>query len=430
MPRGTQVLALRASSAALRNTADTPRKSPKMLHTSKEMTKSDHSSRTRCSWIAVAALGGACVSAWISTARGAESLDIIKRSLSEQANSLSPIELEWSVQRSSSMEGGALMTLLGYADYDAVEFFTEKSVTFRWQDKMIYLSQRGTTVELTGNPAKISRRTQYGREYAYNHKYFYKGDAEKETRAEGLVPMLVVDTVDEPIEHHAKHRVFSPDYLSAVGFWTPQTFGDLGRTATHELLRLLEEGAVLESVSPTELYGIKCEKVDVAQNGVRSCFVFDPSRGYALIQRKDIEIKSGLPITLISGSEYRQVSNRLLWMPNRIQVHCFMHSGKRDPRQSPLYVDTFALRSVSSRDLELDAFILRYKQPGTIVVDYNLPDARSSRKGYVIPADLSDVEGVLSDGTRTSLLLLNGAALIVLTGILVWRVARKRSNSR
>ena len=353
--------------------------------------------------------------------QGADPIEVITLSLNERMEQLSPIEIEWSVKRSSPMGKRGLMDFLGYAEYDSIEFFSERNVIFRWQDDMIYLYEKGTAAELPDRLKEKPRRIPYGREYAFNHEFFYIGDAEKETLAAGLVPTLVVERVNEPLERKPDDRVFPSDYLAAVGFWTPQLFGDLGKSPEHELIRLLNEGAKLKSISTVEYNGTVCEQVEIESDKILNIFKLDPKRGYSVLIREEIDKQQKSPIRIVASSDFRQVSDRGLWMPSRVSIENYVLGNKRATGNSSLFTEEFLLKNVNADEMSLDRFILRYEQPGTIVVDYNLPEARETRKGYRIAADLSDLEGALGKGSRLWLIFLNVAIVVVLVAILVRR---------
>lgn len=175
-------------------------------------------------------------------------------------------------------------------------------------------------------------------------------------------------------------------------------------------------------------------------------FVLDGGHGFAVRELEEWTPEGKLARRTENGSLER-LGPPDVWLPKRSLVSEFYWtdtSSKVLARFSEKAIRDieYVVKDQDNRPIDEKAFVLTYDEPGTIVTDNRPPEAKARAAGrieYVIPANPSDLDEAISAAkqgrratvsasprsSRRVLLVVNGAAVAIIAGLLLMRRARK-----
>jgi hypothetical protein len=348
---------------------------------------------------------------------------------------LNPIEITWKRTRHSRLAEDELMDQIGLPRYAKHDFFAEFLTTYKWQDGMAYELILGSIADrIPKAPSDPVKTVPFGAECSFDGERIYMGTPEQTRVKIGKQPTLKIDSLADPKFAQPLQKLFKSTYLSTAGYWMPSVIGELGHPAKHIVLYLLNNGAELisaRSVSSqnTELFEVKLEETDLVH-----VFLFDPEKGYAMRQHKEIVKASGQIARIIDCANFQKAREPSLWLPNVCHINHFTWETVFPKcTAEPIVVETLELVSLKTSPIPQNEFVLTYTTPGTFVGDSTLPEARNSLGG-VVGYRISANPDTLKDGinaarqqldgsfaARRWLIILNLIVIILLVGGLLWR---------
>jgi hypothetical protein len=321
--------------------------------------------------------------------------------LQRNAQELSPIDVTFSEQYGSTLPAEELEQRLGMS-LESIAGLRKVAVhRVIWQDGLLYMD-----------------REQQGRvsEQAWDGRVYYSGGRLKDPEQPGQQILLKDPPARvEEREKDAAPLGMEPDYFYFAGLPLPRGANLVaGRPANSLVLKLLEDGANIRSIVPLQLNDRELTRITlVAENPLRSGaaavdleraeerlresprltqeeirlrvenirqirqlpekwvyeFDLDPELNYAL-RRCQISYEDGRLLRQWICEELKQVGNRALWLPMRVEHEEYHFWG---PQQ--IYFDTpFMTVTLEARAHKVDRvppeqFRLDYDAPGTRIID-------------------------------------------------------------
>jgi hypothetical protein len=228
------------------------------------------------------------------------------------------------------------------------------------------------------------------------------------------------DLTDQPYLHkwlpkndQPQASYFRDDYLRAAGVRLPTRVKDLVSSwrPQSELLALLTEGGVVDSVGPTQLDRCSLIRVQVMTgkrpDGLSSPRRYDfflvPERGHA-VRRLEIRDDAGHLLTRCDCTEFVQLMGRSLWIPRLCQVE--EYALRREPNEekaspniftSSLCVKKIRVTAIDDQPWPEDRFQLKSTTPGTYVNDASFPEMKlKDGVFYQVPANPHRLDEVIA----------------------------------
>jgi hypothetical protein len=361
----------------------------------------------------------------------------LRSELESNAKAISPLEIQWTRQAKSSLGGDGFAKRVKMPSWVSIEYFSKQEHSLRYQDGMSYTLEVGTRATgISDDPAKLPVASPYGIEISYNKTNIYLGNPEGPLKGQGRFPSLVIDSAVNPKIRKPTQQIFKYDFLNAAGFWLPNHLDELTQSPRHEILHMLDKGGELrraEQLEGAEQGGNWVIEV-VDSNLIRE-YQISPTKGYAVISRKDTFEKTGMVARTVQLNDFSQIDDSSLWLPRHILINHFTWPTiEPESTSTPLMAEELTLMKASKKPISDELFMLKYLTPGAMVTDSTLPNAQNMPKGkvtYRVPASLEDLDEVIDAQDRIVrqtqfrrwLLMANVVGIL---GLIVYLVYRRK----
>jgi hypothetical protein len=346
------------------------------------------------------------------------------RSLADNAAQLSPIEVAWTDQASTSLTPGQLLSIYNIDDADASDLFRDTlSERVGWQDGKIYTwqsSKIGQSVTEASSDGKI----KYGGTFSW-------GPANSD-RSPQLGKALWSNLVK--VDPNASY--FNLAYFSLVGIDLPSRCLDIveGKPPRSIIVSRMEAGATVKDVSSVMLDGrsllcirlisdntqfTEARSVDLTEKAaelkrrgvpeqaiqndlnmiiaarqmppkVIESYYLDPTMNYAL-RRSRLGYEDGRTLEEATSDEFSQLGNRKVWLPHQGKASLYTWGGILQVSDTPIVTHSYTVSSIKLDRIPESRFVLTYTTPGTRVIDKTIPGARI----YTVPAQPATLDSAV-----------------------------------
>lgn len=311
----------------------------------------------------------------------------LRAALESMPNKLSPLSIEW-VRTRSSRVPAAQWAQRGIP-WAQDEFLADATVTYRLDFPRCYFHIYEGTPQYDKQGRRLPGRSlrKRARERSFDGATIYSGTGQDTVVGDVMLflkPLEIIARKEPNLVH------FQPDYFYEAGVKLPSTPKEFYSPWESVILHKLATGGSLKDVQSVNHEGQACQLIEIALTDGSVKYILDPSMDYALRQREEFSSNNKLA-RRIRCTQFRQVGDRRLWLPTRIESTNF--AWDRDWAQlqrSPLYIEVFHVRSLSADAIESERFVLRYDKPGTYIWD------QKEDLTYRIPADPEDLEAVIA----------------------------------
>lgn len=339
----------------------------------------------------------------------------VTKGLQNNIESLDPISVVWTQQRSSTMDLDTLINQVK-AGPGLFNFFEPEKNIFMCQGKCLFLYTLQSRVHSVGDVkfdedgkaiGKVKRTDveveRAGLTTAMDSHNYYNGVSEKDTdKSTGLS----VYPIEKTMKDEAIYPVFLQSYLPFIGFKFPTYGTELKSNPSSYILFLLDNGKFLsyakDVVDNEQLLRIDIESNvliwDVSYESkphIFSCWV-DPKYNYAM-KRMDIKLPSGELVLTANNSDFKIISGKGVYLPQRTRVDYFMLlDALSDTSKGPLYTQEYTLINYSTKKINPAQFDLRntFQQSGVMVSDRTLKDTDGGLT-FFVPANPADLDRVI-----------------------------------
>ncbi|MDR1480232.1 MAG: hypothetical protein LBJ00_14950 [Planctomycetaceae bacterium] len=339
----------------------------------------------------------------------------VAEGLQKNVETLDPISLVWTQQRSSIMGLDALISRVA-AGPGLYSFFEQEKNIFMWQDKCSFLYTLQSQVIIVGDiksdeNGKVVGEVKKsdidvertGLTTAMDFHNYYIGSSERDTN---VSTGLSVFPIERTMNDSYTYPVFLQSYLPFIGFKFPTYGAELKSTPSSYILFLLENGRLInyseDTVDGSQLLRIDVESdvlvLDISytlKQHLFSCWV-DPKYNYA-VKRIDIKLPSGELILTAINSDFKKIPGKDMYLPQKTKVdYYFLIDTLCGTSDGPLYIQEYALIDCSTKKINSAQFNLKntFQQAGVTVSERTLRDSKEGLS-FIVPANPADLDRVI-----------------------------------
>lgn len=310
----------------------------------------------------------------------------IRKALERNAQMLSPVTVQWRLQRHSNRTIDELVKDLGSKRYG---FYQPVTGTFILEGSMFYKSETLNQSVLNGKKNEFVESTyssSFDGEIFFhiNKKPFENYSVVVRDRWEG------------------KYGQQAPEVVERFGFYLP-----MGASAQHAILYNLEQGGRLVSASETAIKGTPSIVVQLIPKqwsypywrDRQYKYYLDPQKGYGVCQI-DWVLPNGRLLCRTKNSDWEKLSKPDTWLPKRSSCEWYTwHSCPDQSFEKVLFSEDFTT-DILRESWPLSKFSRDLNEPG-VVIDDPRPGAKSKPGAtwnndveawtYTNPKDLPDL---------------------------------------
>lgn len=322
-----------------------------------------------------------------------------REQLEKQASAMAAIYLEFTELREGISAGN-------YAGPTAYSVYFEGNRFHR--NKHAILSKQDRT-------KKPGKTTGWDNEDAFDGKTLYLATPNP---VPGRPAVLAKYSVDDAADPDRPKRVLDFPYLDASGFYAPEWISQLGQFSSIEPLVLhhLKESdstkfekagenlrvtvrvtdphlastremdpeqvrkTLGRSAAPPQMVAKQVETLKKLQKMTPKRtvkFLLDPKRGYAVAEREEWT-DAGQLIVRVKSEEWKHYEGAGIWLPSRCVAWYFTYPFSFEEfSDKPILTITHQLDVINFGRKNIQ-FALVYKEPGTLIIDRTIPEARAS----------------------------------------------------
>jgi hypothetical protein len=324
----------------------------------------------------------------------------VKDALQENARALNPISIDWERTRTSDLPMGSLLDRIKYSKID-IHILQPERAGIKWHTggfRSFYHRFRPRLAEKRGTKTGFFNPHNFdiddpGNFYPFNADRSWDGvvyyNANPSTGPEPAI--LLIDRVERIAKATPGRVLLEPEYSDYSGFHLPHLAVEMREEKEAKSLPLYmadhgwridaaaldkgENGSLLLKLSMSNK---ETKKVD---------FYLDPQLHYAV--RKRIEHSSRGELALeIRCTDFVRVEGTVLHLPKSVRADWHTWVTIPDVITKPaLFHETFKVEKVSHAAIDDGEFVLKYRDPGTMIRDSTVPDAREGKPvHYRVPA--------------------------------------------
>ncbi len=364
----------------------------------------------------------------------AEIPEPVRQALEANARSLNPITIAWERTRTSDLPRPRALTIVGD---ETSSFFLPNKSRFMWDNGRFYVQtvhlSRLATDPTDASPNKTLSDVAFDGQKRYALTKFHENRSD---------PLVIIDTPTTLSILSPRSRFLEADFFYETGFHFPERAEDYiaKRPAIISLpLYLIEQGARVIEVGREEVDGVSCTALVLRSETAGYRFLLDPMKNYAVRRRVETS-PSGEVARRAHCSDFTRLPGSGLWMPRKVEVgwHTWLKALPK-PVKEAVVRETYLVSEIKSEPIPPAQFVLKDFKPSTVVSDGTIEGKKGSsgRVSYIIPADpgrLDEVINAAASGKsyepsivsfRRKFILANVLLILILIGVVWWRVGRK-----
>jgi hypothetical protein len=196
------------------------------------------------------------------------------------------------------------------------------------------------------------------------------------------------------------HSLFGyKDFVVDAGFSASKSSVSSWRPLESSALQAIGEGAEVLSVKGDAAADVGDFEIILANSSGRFRYVLDLAKHGAVRILQDMT-PAGQVRYSTENSRFTLLPNTSLWLPQFCRMTCYTWPTIPDVvRTQPIAFEDVAVTAIHNRPAPDDAFVIDWKQPGSIVGDTRITED-GAKASYIVPADPQYLDEVIAAAAR------------------------------